>query len=217
MDAIERVEVAVRTALVHDIAMRFGPFGHLDARHFPHASLERHQQFVEDLRKEAAKSTETFVQHFRATYEEFPDLPVWAVCETMTFGSMFTLFKMADRRTRSVIARRYGLHGPVLLSWLQTLNYVRNICAHHARLWNRDLAIRPTIPDEKNDRRWYGTRAISNKKLFVLLTLLQQLLNGIVPQTGWRTRLFNLFDRFPEIPLKAMGMPADWRSHELWT
>jgi abortive infection bacteriophage resistance protein len=55
-----------------------------------------------------------------------------------------------------------------------------------------------------------------SKKVFMLLTLLQQLLNGIVPQTGWRSRVFGLFDRFPEIPLKAMGMPNDWRTHDLW-
>jgi abortive infection bacteriophage resistance protein len=101
-------------------------------------------------------------------------------------------------------------------SWLKTLNYIRNICAHHARLWNRELAIKPTLPDLKNDPRWYGPRAISPKRIFVVLTLQQQLLRQIAPQSGWRERLFNLFDRFPDIPLRAMGIPADWRTHDLW-
>ena len=76
-----------------------------------------------------------FVEHFKATYDEFPDLPIWAAAETMTFGSMFTLFTMCENRVQKKVAKRYGLGGPVLCSWLKTLNYVRNICAHHARLW----------------------------------------------------------------------------------
>jgi abortive infection bacteriophage resistance protein len=216
MDAIERIEVAVRTALVHDLALRSGPFAHLDVKNFPQVDPARHAQFIDDLQAEAQKSSEKFAAHFRATYDEFPDLPVWAVCEMMTFGGMFTLFNMSERSTRNTIAKRFGIHGPVLSSWLKTLNYIRNICAHHARLWNRDLAIRPVIPDLKNDSRWYGARAISPKKMFVVLTLQRQLLLKIAPQSGWSERLFALFDRFPEIPLKAMGIPDDWRTHDLW-
>jgi abortive infection bacteriophage resistance protein len=218
MDAIERVEVSLRTALVYELAMRGGPFAHVDIQNFPHASPDQHTKFIDGLREEANKSSEIFVRHFQATYDEFPDLPVWAVCETMTFGSMFTLFNMTERRTRNTIAKEYGVHGPVLQSWLQTLNYTRNLCAHHARLWNRDLAIRPALPDEKNDPRWYGARAVSNRRVFVVLTLLRQLLRAITPETAWRGRLFSLFDRFPrsDIPLRAMGIPEDWRTHELW-
>ncbi|WP_349293799.1 Abi family protein [Marinobacter sp. M3C] len=35
---------------------------------------------------------------------------------------------------------------PLLQSWLHTLTIVRNICAHHARLWNRELGIKPELP-----------------------------------------------------------------------
>ncbi|HWW88395.1 MAG TPA: Abi family protein, partial [Vicinamibacterales bacterium] len=122
----------------------------------------------------------------------------------------------SERRTRDEIARRIGLRGPVLLSWLRTLNYVRNVCAHHARLWNRELATRPVLPGEKNDPRWHGSRAVSPRRIFVVLTLLNRLLLVVAPQSGWRDRLFKLFDRFPEIPLKPMGIPADWRTHDLW-
>src|SRR5262249_36739320 len=64
MDAIERVEVATRTALVHDIAMRSGAFGHLQHKNFPYASQEQHAEFISKLRQEAQRSSETFVAHF---------------------------------------------------------------------------------------------------------------------------------------------------------
>ena len=87
MDAIERVEVAVRTALVTELAMRHGAFAHVDPGNFPGADRARHTRFVEDLRDEAQRSKEAFVEHFKANYDEFPDLPIWAAAETMTFGS----------------------------------------------------------------------------------------------------------------------------------
>lgn len=216
MDAIERVEVAVRTALVTQLAMRYGQFAHTDPRHFPSALLSTHTRFVDELREEARRSKEVFVEHFRANYDEFPDLPVWAAAETMTFGAMFTLFKMSERRVQRDVANRYGVAGPVLLSWLQTLNYVRNLCAHHARLWNRELAIKPVVPDLKNAPAWHTPQPIANNRPFVVLTLLHFMLAQIAPQSAWRARLYALFDRFPGIPTAPMGIPAGWRDHALW-
>ena len=217
MDAIERVEVAVRTALFTEMALKGGPFAHLHRATFPGVPAERHTRLVDGLRDEAQRSKEVFVEHFRKTYEEFPDLPVWAAAEIMTFGTMLTVFNMSTRQAQKALARRYALTGRVLRSWLLTLNYVRNLCAHHARLWNRELALKPLIPDEKHDARWHGASPVSNDGMFVVLTLLHVVVRQVAPQTAWRERLFALFDRFPTIPLASMGMSADWRTHDLWT
>ena len=102
MDAIERVEIAIRTALVTELAMRHGAFAHVDPKNFPSAHPARHARFLEELRSEAQRSRERFVDHFKATYDEFPDLPIWAAVETMTFGSMFTLFAMSEKKVLAV-------------------------------------------------------------------------------------------------------------------
>lgn len=216
MDAVERAEVAIRTMLLTELALAGGPFVHLDPARFPHASPATHQKFVDSLRDAALHSNEAFVAHFRATYDEFPDLPIWAAAEIMSFGTMLTLFKMSPSRVQKAIARRYGIGGPVLLSWLLTLNYVRNVCAHHARLWNRELALKPLIPYAHHDARWHEGSPVSNNRVFVVLTILNYLIQQIAPQSGWRRRLFDLFDRFPEIPLNHMGIPDEWRTHPLW-
>ena len=216
MDAMERVEVAVRTVLLTELATHAGPFAHLDVALFPGTRSEKHARFVDSLREEAQRSNEVFVAHFRATYDEFPDLPIWAAAEIMSFGTMLTLFNMSSNRVQKAIARRYGLTGRVLGSWLLTLNYTRNLCAHHSRLWNRALALKPLLPDEKLDARWHGAVPIANDRVFVVLTLLHFLVRQIAPQTEWRERLFTLFDRFPGVPLKPMGIPDKWRTHDLW-
>jgi|SRR5882672_1867868 len=216
IDAIERVEVAVRTSLIHTLALQGGPFVHVSVGNFPNVPTDQHRRFIDDLRDDAQRSSEVFVEHFKSTYDEFPDLPIWAAAEIMTFGMMFTLFRMSGKHVQVSVASRYKLSGKVLFNWLLTLNYVRNLCAHHARLWNRELAIRPMIPDQKHDPRWHRPVPIGNRRLFSVLTLLRYLLVHIEPRTHWRERLFSTFDRFPGIPLASMEMPPDWRAHDLW-
>ncbi len=93
--------------------------------------------------------------------------------------------------------------------------YIRNICAHHARLWNRVLAIKPVIPYASNSPDWHNPRTVANDRAFVL-TLLNYVLGRIAPQSAWRARLYSLFDRFPEIPLASMDIAPAWRDHVLW-
>lgn len=216
MDAIERIEVAVRSRLVYELVHRYGPFAHLDSRAWQGLKTNERQRFVDELRENAQRSRETFVDHFRINYDEFPDLPLWAAAETMTFGNMLTQFRSAGMPIQRSIADQFGLAGRVLESWLLTLNYVRNLCAHHSRLWNRELAIKPLIPDPRNHPAWHAPLAISNRRIFVVLTLQRVLIVKIAPQSGWRDRIFDLFDRYPGIPLTPMGIPAEWRTHDLW-
>jgi abortive infection bacteriophage resistance protein len=217
MDAIERVEVAIRTAMITELALRGGPFVDVDIRNFPPGVLpDQHSRLLQQLRDEAQRSSEVFVEHFKRTYDEFPDLPLWAAAEIMSFGAMFTLFKMSGKHVHVRLAHVLGVSSKVLFSWLLTLNYIRNLCAHHSRLWNREISIRPMVPDSKNDPRWHRAPSIQNHRVFAVLTLLNYLLRRIAPRSHWRERLFGVFDRFHNIPLRPMGIPSEWRTHDLW-
>ena len=149
MDAIERVEIAVRSRLVYELVHRHGAFAHLNATAFSGIPAAEHQRLLDDLHDSAQRSREVFVEHFQKTYDEFPDLPLWTAAETMTFGQMLTMFRHCGKHIQRDIGAGLQISGNVLRSWLLTLNYIRNLCAHHARLWNRELAIKPILPDAK--------------------------------------------------------------------
>jgi len=214
MDAIERAEITIRTGLAYELTQAHGPFGYLDIKNFPKVAAAVHKRLLDELHENAERSREAFVEHFKKTYDEFPDLPLWAATETMTFGQMLTMFRSCGKHIQKDIALLFQLTGNVLLSWLFTLNYVRNLCAHHYRLWNREIAIKPLIPH--NDPRWHAPNAVSNNRTFAVLTLLRYLLWQTAPQSHWREMLYSVFDDYPEIPLIDMGIPANWREHPLW-
>lgn len=216
MDAIERVEIAVRSRLVYELVHHRGAFAHLNAASFPGIPAADHQRLLDDLHESALRSREAFIEHFRKTYDEFPDLPLWTAAETMTFGQMLTMYRHSGKHVQRTIATPFRLSGNVLFSWLLTLNYIRNLCAHHARLWNRELAIKPILPDARHDARWHPPHAVMNHRIFVVLTLLRYVLKQTAPQSRWHSRLYKLFDEYAEIPLPPMGVPADWRKHPLW-
>lgn len=216
MDAIERVEVAIRTQIVNRHTLAHGPFGYLDRANLPGIRVDEHRKLLEKVRTEAKLSREDFVRHYFTKYTSETDLPLWMAVELMTFGSMLTLFKGLTTRLKKDVAQNYGLTVPVLGSWLSALNVVRNICAHHARLWNRTLGVKPSMPDPVTNPDWYAPVTIANDKVFGVLTILHFLLKQVAPLSHWRDRLAELFARYQDAPLNFMGFPANWTDSPLW-
>lgn len=218
MEAIEPVEIAARTAVVDRLSRRCGAFAHAQPGNFK--PTFSHGPWLADVLKETERSKETFVSHFKARYEEYPLLPIWAAVEIMSFGLLSKLFSGLLTADKAEIARPFGLHPGVLGSWLHTLVYVRNICAHHARLWNRELAIAPRLPDK--DERWQSLHPAHPKRLASVLYLLNSLLTklpaGRTFVSGWRGRVEALMAQGPDVPRfhESMGLPQDWPAHPLW-
>jgi len=217
MDAIERVEVAIRTQLVTRHVLNHGPFGYLSRDTLPGIRVEDHRIFLEKIHKEAAKSREDFVLHYFGKYTLEHDLPLWMACELLTFGGTLTLFRNVATTIKCEIAAEYGVADRVLESWLLTLNFVRNICAHHGRLWNRGMGSKePAIPREHKHPAWHKPVAIPSDRVFGVLTVLYYLLRQVAPKSHWQDRLLALFAQYPDVPPRFMGFPNNWRDCPIW-
>lgn len=217
MDAVERVEVAIRTQLVNRHTTTHSPFSYLDRATLPGISVEAHRDLLSKIRNEARKSKDDFVVHYFAKYTSEVDLPLWMACELMTFGSLLTLFTGVSTRMKKDIAHHYGVPVPVLGSWLKALNQVRNACAHHARLWNRQFGVRAIVPEKETDPVWHELVEVEGDRLFTILTILHYLLRQVAPKSRWKDRLVALFAQHPSVPLRFMGFPENWQECPLWT
>lgn len=219
MEAVEIIEVATRTALAYHLSQRYGPFAHSAVANFRDPA--KHAEWMAEVLKETGRSRETFVSHFKATYDEYPQLPIWAAVEIMSFGSLSKLFAELQEADKTEIAKTFGLHRQVFVSWLHTLVYIRNICAHHARLWNRELAIAPKLP--KWDRPWKGLDPAHARRMSRVLFLLSDLMGKLRAQDGaaevWRKSVEQVLETEPGICgfLEDMGLPTNWTQHPLWT
>lgn len=162
LDAIERIEVAMRVRVGHTLG-KHGAFAHTDPSVLspkfvgtthptqPPAHADwlnsDHAKWLRKVGQEQSRSKEEFVKHFTRKYGG--PLPVWVpVTEILDFGGLSRLYEGLKQQDRDDIAASFNLrdnsgagHGAALVSWMKNLNYIRNSCAHHSRLWNRNIDV----------------------------------------------------------------------------
>ncbi|OAM91564.1 hypothetical protein AW736_02690 [Termitidicoccus mucosus] len=246
IDAIERLEVAVRSRLVYHFVhstnsagIQIGPFGHLDPLNllgfktrpflkkltrnlkrllkFKGFELSEHDAWLAKLQNERQRATDTFVKHFSQTYGDCHDyLPLWMACELMTCETALQFAHGLDPSIVKKAAADFGFPDQQLLSWTKAIFTLRNACAHHARVWNRVIGVKPSVPGKNKNPQWHLAPGFAPDRVGLMLTVCQFWLGKISVTSHWKQRLFALFDEFPEIPLADMGLPQNWRSHPLW-
>jgi abortive infection bacteriophage resistance protein len=213
LNVIERLEVHLRTTLTYHLAHKYGGFCHTEPLNF-HPKFE-HQKWLTKLNAEAKRSSEKFIRHYRNNYENFPTLPIWMVTEIMSLGSLSICFFGLKHEDKSAISKIFGLNHKRLTDWLHKLTYIRNICAHHSRLWNKELAVRP---EKIKDTEWLPPITPRTDRIFYILLILRKLMKTTAPENSWHDECNTLLepiarDRRWQL---AMGMPDDWREHPLW-
>lgn len=215
LDAIERIEVSLRAAWAHHLAMTYGPHGYLDPSLY---DREHYNKAIIALRQEIERSRDTFMIHYRQKYDE-PELPpVWMTAEIISLGQLSKwLGNLKHRADRRAIARPYGLDERVLRSFAHHMTHVRNICAHHGRLWNRQFTVTATLPRYPADlAQVLNTSEATSRRLYNTLAMIVWLLRIIAPGSAWKEGLLDLLAACPQANLAAMGFPRNWRAMQAW-
>jgi abortive infection bacteriophage resistance protein len=217
LDAIERLEIAVRTRLAYLHSHRYGPFGFMEQPKLPNLLPDKFQKWIGDIKREFSRSNDSGMYHFRTKYGDSHQLPpVWISVELLTFGQMLPFYRGAEAALQKDVAAIFKIPDKVFDSWLLTLNEVRNICAHHSRLWNRDLGNRPRMPFDRKYPDWHNPIKIPQEKMFAVLIILRYLQKIAAPTSGWHTRIDQLFLDYPDVPRQWMGFPRNWQESVLW-
>lgn len=217
MDAIERVEVAVRASLAYYHShYSKDPFAYAtDVKALPNLRTDQRDRFLAEVEEYSKNSKEAFAEHFRSKYgTDHAHMPIWMASEIMTFGHVVTFFRGSAAHIQQEVAKVLCVHDKVAMSWLLALNTVRNACAHHARLWNRAIGTKPLIPKHRKD--WHVPVAIRNDRAFGILTILKHCIDIVAPQSGWCNRLVALLEKYNTVPQKSMGFPDNWKECPIW-
>lgn len=179
-------------------------------------SAKTHQGLIDSLQAEMDRSSELFIEHYKNTYDDPPLPPVWAAAEIMSFGQISVWLKnLKTRSDRNRVARAYGIDEAILRSFMHHPTIVRNITAHHGRLWNRRMTFIMKLPKKPRELasmlnpetgRYIGNTVI----------MLGYFLKQISPGTSWPLRMRQLIDDSPGIRPAAMGFHENWKQLRLW-
>lgn len=204
LDAIERIEVSIRSTLAFQLAEAFGSHPHLQPDNF--ISPLKYSRTLTKLKSEIDRNKgETFIKHHLDKYsDELP--PIWVSVEVMTMGQISNWFSnIKERKYRQLIAKYYNLDEKILCSFLHHLTIVRNTAAHHSRLWNKRFTvdfILPNKPETLNE----NFNQSSKRYIYNTMVMCEYLMNIISESNHWKLRLDELIDKH-KIDTKRMGYP----------
>lgn len=209
---LEKIEVSFRTQLSLVMSNAAGIYWFENASNFRDAN--RHASLLRSLQEELHRSDDEAIVTFQRGYSNtFP--PTWMTFEISSFGTLSMMYRyLKAGQARRQLAKFYGLSDTVMESWLHSIVYVRNICAHHSRLWNRRLSINAMIP--RHTHLPFIEIPDDTKKVYYTLAIILYFLQTINPNSTFASRFKTLLAKYPHIDVEAMGFPANWESNPLW-
>ncbi|WP_437921513.1 Abi family protein [Sphingobacterium sp. LRF_L2] len=218
-DVIEKIEISLRTKLIYHLSHEFDPWWFQNFTIFQSApDLVKTLSAIEG---EIERSKDVFIKEHKKKHKDdgrFP--PAWKSLEQTSFGALSKLYGNLKNTVaaKDIIAQEFGtVNHTYLPSWLQTIAQIRNYCAHHSRLWNRNLPGSPKLLSNP-PHAWVKDIPRSNEFqfLYVHLCCMKYLLNVIQPENHFAEQLSNLLAKYPNVDPKALGLKENWQDESLW-
>jgi len=227
LEALEAIERAIKVKVAYNVgevdahAHHTGSLIAADARTKSGGGPSRHESWLQDHTRKVTTRSHDAISGFVQKYGL--KLPIWVATDAMDFGDISRLFSLLDSSSQSRIAKGFELlSGPQMGSWTRAMCGVRNIAAHHERLWNRRLVDFPMKPKGK-EKKFFGE--LDNQpqdawsRPYAALLVIACFMNQIKHSHDWAQRMGQLLDTLPVGPgvnYKALGAPNDWKQNPLW-
>lgn len=227
-DAIERIEIALRAKMIYHLSMSYGGLWYLDPSLFENTTIilpdgtvkTIHQNTLGELKKEFSRSQEIFIKDHCRRYPN-QDADAWKTLEVASMGTLSKLYKNLKHQLpeKASIAKEMGLNlHSELSSWLEAITYVRNIIAHHSRMWSRNMVKKPIEHLNNSPGQWFVNplMEVQAKKPFLIISSMVYLCNHIAPNHQIKIKILDLFNTNPTIPIYKLGFLNNWQNEPLW-
>jgi abortive infection bacteriophage resistance protein len=213
--ALEKIEIALRTQIIYQWAIAKGSHWQLDPALYRDPMKFANQ--INSLQTEINRSHETFIEHYKNTYTTPSEPPSWMSLEVSSFGLLSQIFSNLKKGNEKLaVTNHFGLNDiGILENWMLCFSNIRNVCAHHGRLWNRRLTAHIKFPTNPK-YAFIANKRIYPYKLYAALCCMQYMLNTIIPANGFKTELVALINTCPLAQENEMGFPSKWLDENFW-
>lgn len=218
MNALERVEVAVRTVISHTLSLAHGPFwyfnqpmavlGPVTGKHGKVIPFDL-KDFLRQVDIETKRSTDEFAVHYYSRYTDPPLPPSWLVAECISFGKWSLVYRHL-KTGKTQIATVFNLPVDAFESWIHGLSILRNTCAHHGRVWNRRYTFRPKVLRKEQ------AHFANPQSFYCYAAVIRILTRAINVNDSFAQDLRGLLARYPNVPEASMGFLPNWQRQPLW-
>lgn len=215
-EACKSLEISVRAHWAYVLGENHGELAYQDPGIFKNPRY--HSAHLVSLDREIKRSHEVFIKHYLQTYN-MPRPPIWAASEVMSFGLLSRFYEnIKHAALKKRIAKTYELSAPGLESLLKHASYLRNLCAHHSRLWNRSFTITVSLPTTQPVSLVHSVNKTpaSARLVYNSLVLLGHVMGITSPTSNWLARLQAHLVTLERPDHSEMGFPADWQTLPFW-
>lgn len=226
-DAIELIEVFLRTKMVYHLSINYGGLWYKDPNLFSNKTSKmakviqtNHLHTLDGLEKEFSRSKEIFVEDHKSRFPD-DDPEAWKILETASMGTLSKLYKglLSQLPEKSKIANEMGLtFSKELSSWIESFSYMRNLVAHHSRLWERNMIIRPTYNIRNPTGSWFSNplKQVQKLRSFLIISAMIYTCNFVTPGHHIKSKVLKLIKDNPSIPIFKIGFFNDWENEPIW-
>ncbi len=217
-NAIERIEIALRTKMVYHLSLTYGAYWYKDTNLF--SDTNKLSDNLKSLFREFRFSKEIFIkEHIRNYPNDDPES--WKILEIASLGTLSKFYKNLKHQLpeKSIVSKEMGLNlHSELSSWLEAISFVRNIVAHHSRLWSRNMVKRPVVNLINPMGNWFNSPLlpVQKKKPFLIISTMLYLCNMVFPGHRIKQKILELFNQNPDIPIYKLGFLNNWNKEPLW-
>lgn len=223
-EAIEKVEIAFRSSILNVYGLGYGTaHWYTETAHFADGLIIEgenfHQRFMGRIERDLGltgnasdREQPAFIKHYFDTYTNPRLPPCWMLTELMSLGVWSQVYyHLANTNCRKNIANTFAVPYATLDSWMHAISILRNMCAHHSRVWNRIFSFKPAIlPGHEIHFK-------NAARIYTLAFVTAYLLRRIDSSSDWHLRFRALALGWPAAELGALGAPPDWDKDVFWS
>ena len=199
---IEKVEINMRCRLSNYFCDKYGVLGYEDLNNF--VSAVHHDELLDDIQREVSRNKKApFVKNFLNNYMD-GKIPLYALVELFSFGTLSKFYKNMKNEDKKAVATTFDAGYTYFESWIESLAYVRNVCAHYGRLYNAKLPKTPKL------YKHYTKKGVNNFSIFSILLTLKHLLPNDRHWNDFVQTVELLIEKYPSVDLRLIGFPEEW-------
>lgn len=218
--AIEKIEIAYRVAISNVMCKKYGSHWFTNKETFKKQIDSKTNQEIDyvqiskeiinkEIKKKDNEYAETFIANYYNKYSE-PELPpFWMVVETFTIGSLNKLYQNINPKDKKEIIEYLGFTTDAKFirfsNWLYALSVIRNICAHHSRLFNRIFRISPSKHEKIEE-----FKVADNNRFYYIAMIINYYLVTMAQDNSFENDLQILFNQYKSVDKTKMGFPKEW-------
>lgn len=233
-EALESIEIAVKTILSNLMSVKHGVHWYTYPAHFFSDDERRmitrnakngddipksfdHKEFLRFIEKELEYPSEIFLQHYKRNYEPIHP-PSWMMMEIITFGTLSLMFEnLKPSDEKNSLCESFQLTKKQLVSWLHCFSFIRNKCAHHARLVYAKINFAPALPQKKSRQFLKEADMVAHDSLYAVLSCIQKMLLTCNNNSSFKENIISLTNEFLNIDFPHLGFTPNWKKEPIWS